>query len=370
MSLAEPQNRAVSQQPFITTVIPTYRRAKLLRRAIQSVLNQTYPHFRACVYDNASGDETEAVVAEIMRRDPRVYYHRHAENIGLERNFAYGAAQVATPFLNFLSDDDLLLPKFFETAMNAFERHPSSAMFVGGLIYVTRNGTAATDRARPWKRPFYAPPSAFFEWVGTWLSWTSVVFRTGAVDSLGGIDSSIGESLDHDVLVRITSRYPVAAHGTPCAAFSVGGASGEVSVRRHFEQYLKIMAKIEADISLDPAVRRNIVLALRESTAVHSFRWGLISSALLGRLDDARTAADLLRRFSPAKARLAALFGSDSVAGRVSRAAFRAARAIRFPAMKLARYRNRQRLYAVVQEALAATSEGACRTTQEPSRIE
>ena len=88
-------------EPQITTVIPTYRRPKLLRRAIQSVLNQTYPHFLVCVYDNASGDETEEVVAEIAHRDSRVRYHRYPENIGLVRNFAYGAAQVVTPFLDF-----------------------------------------------------------------------------------------------------------------------------------------------------------------------------------------------------------------------------------------------------------------------------
>ena len=33
-------------KPLITTIIPTYRRPKLLQRAIKSVLNQTYPHFQ------------------------------------------------------------------------------------------------------------------------------------------------------------------------------------------------------------------------------------------------------------------------------------------------------------------------------------
>ena len=69
-------------KPLITTIIPTYRRPKLLRRAIMSVLNQTSPHFQICVYDNASGDETAAVVAEFSKNDPRVKYHCHTENIG------------------------------------------------------------------------------------------------------------------------------------------------------------------------------------------------------------------------------------------------------------------------------------------------
>jgi len=55
-------------EPLITTIIPTYRRPKLLRRAIKSVLGQTFPHFQVCVYDNASGDETPDVVAEISSK--------------------------------------------------------------------------------------------------------------------------------------------------------------------------------------------------------------------------------------------------------------------------------------------------------------
>ena len=68
--------------PQITTIIPTYRRPHLLRRAIQGVLNQTYSDFQVCVYDNASGDETAQVVAEFAARDNRVKYHCHSQNIG------------------------------------------------------------------------------------------------------------------------------------------------------------------------------------------------------------------------------------------------------------------------------------------------
>ena len=69
-------------KPLITTIIPTYQRPKLLRRAIKSVLNQTYPHFQVCVYDNASGDETEAIVQEFIAKDSRIQYFRQEKNWG------------------------------------------------------------------------------------------------------------------------------------------------------------------------------------------------------------------------------------------------------------------------------------------------
>src|SRR5260370_6369564 len=80
-----------------TDVIPTFRVPQMLARALRSVLNQTYPHVRAAVFDNASGDETAAVVSEISRKDPRVSYHAHPENIGAAANFNFGVSRVETP---------------------------------------------------------------------------------------------------------------------------------------------------------------------------------------------------------------------------------------------------------------------------------
>ncbi|HTT77549.1 MAG TPA: glycosyltransferase family A protein, partial [Candidatus Binataceae bacterium] len=111
-------------QPQITTIVPTFRRPRLLERAIRSVLAQNYDAFQLCVYDNASGDETAAVVARLARGDPRIKYHRHPCNIGAWNNFKYGLDQVATPYFNFLSDDDALLPGFFEAALHALESRP------------------------------------------------------------------------------------------------------------------------------------------------------------------------------------------------------------------------------------------------------
>ena len=100
--------------PLITTIIPTYRRPTLLKRAIESVLQQAYPHFQVWVLDNASGDETAEVVTQLTQQDKRVKYYCHPENVGAFNNFQYGLEQVSTPFFSFLSDDDMLLPDFYQ----------------------------------------------------------------------------------------------------------------------------------------------------------------------------------------------------------------------------------------------------------------
>jgi glycosyltransferase involved in cell wall biosynthesis len=115
---------------LITTIMPTYRRPERLKKAIQSVLKQTYPHFQLCIYDNASGDATAEVVAEFAK-DARVKYHCHPENIGSAENFQYGLSHVETPFFSFLSDDDFLLPEFYEETLRGFKKFPEAAFSMG-----------------------------------------------------------------------------------------------------------------------------------------------------------------------------------------------------------------------------------------------
>lgn len=52
---------------LITTILPTYRRPQLLKRAIESVLKQTMQDFNLYIFDNASQDETPEIVSKYQR---------------------------------------------------------------------------------------------------------------------------------------------------------------------------------------------------------------------------------------------------------------------------------------------------------------
>src|ERR1700677_685622 len=136
------QHRATATPPapLITTIIPTYRRPHMLRRAIRSVLDQTYPHFKICVYDNASSDETADVVNAMASRDPRIHYYCHSENIGAQENFIFGLSRVDTPLFNLLSDDDFLLPEFFFLAASSLQDNPGAGFFFGGVLSADPEG--------------------------------------------------------------------------------------------------------------------------------------------------------------------------------------------------------------------------------------
>ncbi len=58
--------------PLVSIVIPTYNHANYLRKALQSVLDQTYKNWEAIVIDNHSTDDTKKVINKF--NDPRIRY--------------------------------------------------------------------------------------------------------------------------------------------------------------------------------------------------------------------------------------------------------------------------------------------------------
>ena len=197
-------------EPVITAVIPTYRRPALLRRAILSVLGQTYPHVRVCVFDNASGDETEAVVAALMRRDPRVYYHRHHENIGAFKNFSFGMRAVDTPYFSILPDDDLLLPGFYEQAMQGLVRY-SGAMFVCmPSMVIDRDLMVVSPPLRIEKERYVSADDALVSMVSASIPvhCLGTLFRKKVLEEIGVFDETAGHFADAGYMMHAFARWP------------------------------------------------------------------------------------------------------------------------------------------------------------------
>lgn len=265
--------------PLITTIIPTYRRPRLLQRAIQSVLRQTYPHFHVCVYDNASCDETASIVAEIAKIDRRVHYYHHVENIGMVDNFIYGMEHVETPFFSFLPDDDVYLPHFFETAMHGLEQFPDAMFSAGSTIQITDTGKIAAVCLSSWKREgYYVPLDGLSEMIQRLdLVLIGAVFRQEVIERVGVFDREVGSVGDLHFLLRIMARFPFVISKRPCALWVSHRLSYSVSADLHsiWQDLHKMILNLVRDdrIPLDIRILANEMLS--EQLRRRLFKYGL-----------------------------------------------------------------------------------------------
>lgn len=283
----------------ITTVIPTYQRAQMLRRALHSVLQQTEPDFEVWVYDNCSHDDTEKVVAEVMQRDSRVHYHRHERNIGAVGNFVSGMRQVRTPYFSFLSDDDVLFPEFFATALHGFERHPEAVASICSTLEFTAAGDFVYAPLSRWRRDgLYVPPDGAFAMLfNRHPTWTGMLFRREAIERLGLIDPETGVVCDLDYELRLAARYPIVVDFRPCAAYTSHPATRssqeDASV---IPGYQKMIANVVTDPALATQTQNKLGSRLQSQMClklVEIAGKGLVR----GRESNTREAAALLRQW-------------------------------------------------------------------------
>lgn len=111
---------------MLTIGIPTYNRSGILQTSLRSVLNQTSNEVKVIVSDNASTDDTEAVV---RRFGSDIRYERNSENIGPWRNFKRLVELCDTEYFSWLQDDDCLDHRFAQRALRTLRADPSVSVY-------------------------------------------------------------------------------------------------------------------------------------------------------------------------------------------------------------------------------------------------
>ena len=99
-------------RPFLTIAIPTYNRAGCLRELLSGLTHQLEiePRVELMISDNASPDETRAVVEEFIASGMQIRYLRNTQNIGADANFLQCFEQARGKYVWLFSDDDLIVP--------------------------------------------------------------------------------------------------------------------------------------------------------------------------------------------------------------------------------------------------------------------
>ena len=225
MKTNSPAAKSYDYDNAISVVIPTFNRADLLAKAISSVQRQSYTNWKLFIADNASTDHTSLVAADAARGDTRISYHRHVENLGMLANWEFAISKVGTQYFCILSDDDLVLPEFFQAAMWEMLSHPEIGLCFGVTAAVDEKGHSI-GRAPTAMAPGYysaglgAPAMLKAQHPAS----TATLFRSQCVISAGGFDSQSHYLADLDMMLRVALRYPIIFFGEE-VAFHVAHAN-------------------------------------------------------------------------------------------------------------------------------------------------
>lgn len=222
----------------ISAIIPTYHRATLLHRAVRSVLAQSHRNLRVIVCDNASEDRTPEVVDKLRREDSRVEYHRHDKNHGAIFNFRFAMDQVTTDWFSILSDDDVLLPGFYERAAHTLAANPNAGFYASQCYTFSElTGRARLRPRRLWSPGPHAAGTHAPAMLREHFTWTSCVFSRAMAQQLGPLDGVL--MIDILYLLRACAAFPFVVDLSPGAVFVENGTNnsahaGMSGVRANF----------------------------------------------------------------------------------------------------------------------------------------
>lgn len=191
--------------PKVSVIIPTYNRAHLIEKSVQSVLNQTYQDFELIVVDDGSTDNTKELVQNLQKKDSRIKYVKHEKNKGAAAARNTGIKAAEGKYVAFQDSDDEWFAEKLEKQMRVFENASAEV----GVVYT---GFWRIEN----NKKIYIP----FSWVkkkegnihqellkGNFITTQSMVVRKECFETAGMFDESLPRFQDWELVIRLSKYY-------------------------------------------------------------------------------------------------------------------------------------------------------------------
>jgi len=122
-------------KPSISVILPIYNVEPYLAKCLESVCGQTLSNIEIIIVNDRSPDNSEAIVQDYMRRDPRIRYICHEENLGLGGARNTGIENATGQYQWHIDSDDFIDPNACEFLYNTARGLDVDVLSFSGLNY-------------------------------------------------------------------------------------------------------------------------------------------------------------------------------------------------------------------------------------------
>lgn len=197
------------KQPLVSVVIPTYNRRSTIKRAIDSVLQQTWNNYEIIIVDDCSTDDTFSFVQEQYGSLDNLIYVINEQNCGAGESRNIGVSYANGDYIAFHDSDDEWMPNKLELQMQKMSNSDSSGIAVYSTF--SRQWEAGIDQ---W--PSEAIPMEYrsgnvypFLLLTPLVGIITLLIRKDIFIELGGFNSDLHSLEDYEFTLRLTQKYPL-----------------------------------------------------------------------------------------------------------------------------------------------------------------
>jgi glycosyltransferase involved in cell wall biosynthesis len=226
----------------VSFIIPTYNRAHVIRRSLESALDQTYQDFEILIVDDGSTDETFNALAPILQL-PRVRYLRLEKNKGSQAARNTGIKNARGDYIAFLDSDDTWVPNKIELQLDALRKKGKDCVVVTG-IWKIENGAQTKFFDRRYEGYVY-PELLARDGPG----YGCLLVPRAWFTQIGFLDESISAFADWDTCISLSKLFEFTTVSEPCVNYYQDDPSAVQKNKRELARsYQHIVEKHQKDM--------------------------------------------------------------------------------------------------------------------------
>jgi glycosyltransferase involved in cell wall biosynthesis len=189
------------KNPLVSVVIAVCNGEKYIKRAVESVVSQTYLNMEIIIIDDSSGDNTPQIISELKKNDPRIIILTNETNLGFVKTLNKGIASSRGKYIARLDDDDIWSDcQKIEKQVSFLEKNNDYVLTGGGVIVRKERNDEELIR--------YLFPETDEEirkglFVDNLFAHSSVVFSKMIFEKAGGYNEKFGFFADRDLWLKM-----------------------------------------------------------------------------------------------------------------------------------------------------------------------
>ncbi len=198
--------------PLVSVILTSYNHAKYIKKAIDSVLEQTFDDFELIIWDDASSDNSWEIINSY--HDNRIRKFRNEHQMRAIFGINEAISNVATgEYIAIHHSDDVWAPEKLEKQVKQFNLHQDcGAVFTWAQIIDERGAVMPNHFLNA---TFSQPNRTRHDWLnimffgGNFFCHPSALIRKGCFDLVGKYNNGLAQLVDMDMWVRILLQYDV-----------------------------------------------------------------------------------------------------------------------------------------------------------------
>ncbi|MGB2868019.1 MAG: glycosyltransferase family 2 protein [Bacteroidota bacterium] len=212
--------------PLVSVITVCLDSADTVRRAVESVLAQTYPRIEYILVDGGSTDETLSILKEYQSRVKAIVSE---PDRGIGDAFNKGIGMSTGEFIQLLNSDDYLPPEKIERSVARLQANPKAGYVFGDIVKIGEDGKQERIEGDP----------HFPQWIRFTmgrLNHPTILARKSMFDRYGLFDERWHVAMDYDWLLRLYRRGTSGLYSPDVVVYMREGGASDSRAFRAFRE--------------------------------------------------------------------------------------------------------------------------------------